>query len=148
MDLFLMIKDGRVEWKTFTKTPPLYLNRISCHDPKVFQSIPKGVGYRIRLTNSNNETFREYVELYSRAMATSGYSYQKVKKELLEFLKFDPIELAKRDRQKKKTKPGCKVYFNALFEPRVPHPRKIISSNYEILAKSEKKQVPYFSEKI
>ena len=147
MDLFLMIKDGRVEWKTFTKTPPLYLNRLRCHDPKVFQSIPKGVGYRIRLTNSNNETFREYVELYSRAMATSGYSYQKVKKELLEFLKFDPIELAKRDRQKKKTKPGCKVYFNAPFEPRVPHTRKIFPQTMNYLLKV-KKQVPYFPEKI
>ena len=80
LDLFIMIKDRRVEWKTFTKTPPLYLNRISCHDPKVFEGISTGVGYRLRLTNSTNETFRENVELYSRAMATSGYDYQKVKK--------------------------------------------------------------------
>ena len=43
LDLFLMIKDGKIEFKLFTKTPPLYLNKISCHDPKIFKSIPKGV---------------------------------------------------------------------------------------------------------
>ena len=63
LDLFLMIKNGKIEFKTFTKTPPLYLNRISCHDPKIFKSIPKGVGHRLRLTNSTNQTFRENVNV-------------------------------------------------------------------------------------
>ena len=71
-------------------------------------------------------------------MATSGYNYQKVKKELLEFEKIDPVDLALQDKPKKKAKHGCKAYFNSPFEPRVPHPRKIISKNYDILAKSEK----------
>ena len=93
-----------MEYKTFTKTPPLYLNRISCHDPKVFKSIPTGVGYRLRLTNSTDETFRENVELYSRAMATSGYGYQQVKRELLKFEAINPVELAKRDKQPSKRK--------------------------------------------
>ena len=79
LDLFVMIKDGRIEWKTFTKTPPLYLHKTSCPDPKVHQAIAKGLGHRLRLTNSTNETFRENVELYSRSMAASGYDYQKVK---------------------------------------------------------------------
>ena len=139
LDLFIMIKEGRVEYKTYTKTPPLYLNKISCHDPKVFQSIPTGVGYRLRLTNSTNETFRENVELYSRAMATSGYDYQTVKRELMKFEKIDPIELAKRDKQpNKRAKPGCKAYFNSPYDPRMTHPRSLISKNYELLARSEK----------
>ena len=97
MDLFLMIKDGKIEWQTHTKTPLLYLHKISCHDPKVFKGIPKGLGYRLRLTNSTNKTFRENVELYSRAMAVSGYDYSKVKKQLLQFEKLDPVELAKKN---------------------------------------------------
>ena len=72
LDMFIMIKNGRIEWKTYTKTPPLYLSKISCHDPQIFKGIPKGVGYRLRLTNSTKETFRENVELYSRSMALSG----------------------------------------------------------------------------
>ena len=83
LDLFLTIKDGRIEYQTFKKTPPLYLHKISCHDPSVFKSIPRGLGHRLRLTNSTNQTFRENVELYSKAMAVSGYNYHKVKKELM-----------------------------------------------------------------
>ena len=37
LDLWLMIVDGKIEWKTFTKTPPVYLHRKSCHDPLVFK---------------------------------------------------------------------------------------------------------------
>ena len=134
-----MIKDRRIEWRTFTKTPPLYLNKISCHDPSVFKSISTGVGYRLRLTNSSNETFKENVELYSRAMATSGYDYQNVKAEMLKFEKVDPVELAKRESSKgKNKKKGCTAYFISQFDPRLLHPRQIISRNYELLARSEK----------
>ena len=79
----MQIVDGRIVWKTFTKTPPLYLVKISCHKLKVFQSILKGIGHRLRITNSTDETFKENVELYSRAMAVSGYDYKPVKRELL-----------------------------------------------------------------
>ena len=102
LDLFLMIKEGKIEWQTYTKTPPLYLHKISCHDPKVFKGIPKGLGHRLRITNSTNKTFRENVESYSRAMAVTGYDYNKVKKELLQFEKLDPVELAKKENNSKK----------------------------------------------
>ena len=39
--------------------------------------------------------------------------------------------------KRKERKPGPKVYFNTTFDPRLPHPRKIISRNYALLAKSE-----------
>ena len=89
--------------------------------------------------NSTNETFRENVELYSRAMATSGYDYQSVKAEMLKFEKVDPIELAKKESSKTKNKKkGCKAYFISPYDPRLPHPREIISKNYELLARNEK----------
>ena len=141
LDLFLMIKNGRVEWKTYTKTPPLYLSKFSCHDPTVFKGIPKGVGYRLRITNSMKETFKENVELYSRSMAISGYDYQMVKKEMMKFEHVDPIELVKKTGNKTKSnrfKPGCRAFYVSSYDPRLPHPRKLISRNYEILANSEK----------
>ena len=47
--------------------------------------------------------------------------------------------MIKSDRKKTKTsKSGVKVYFNTTYDPQVPHPRKIISQNYNILARSEK----------
>ena len=118
-----MIKNGRIEFKTFTKTPPLYLNKISCHDPKIFKSIPKGVGHRLRLTNSTNETFRENVELYYRAMALSGYDYQMVKRELLKYEHINPQELANKPKPASRLKPGCRSFYTFPFDPRVPHPR-------------------------
>ena len=137
LDLFLQIVDGKIEWRTFAKTPPLYLSKISCYDPSVFKSIPKGVGYRVRVTNSKTESFKENVELYSKALAVSEFDYQSVKKELLKFEHVDPKDLIKRPSNTKKTKPGPKIYFNSTFDPRLPHPRKIISRNYATLAKSE-----------
>ena len=41
LDLFIMIKNGRIEWKIYIKTPPLYLSKISCHDPQIFKGIPR-----------------------------------------------------------------------------------------------------------
>ena len=98
-----MIKDRRIQWKTFTKTPPVYLSRISCHDPNVFKGIPKGIGYRIRITNSTNETFLENVDMYSRALAASGYNYQTMKNELKKLENIDPRELIKSDRKRPKS---------------------------------------------
>ena len=51
LDLWLMLRGGKIEWKTFTKTPPVYLHKQSCHDVKVFNGIFKGVALRIRETN-------------------------------------------------------------------------------------------------
>ena len=36
LDLWLMIKNGKIEWRTFTKTPNVNVWKQSCHDPKVF----------------------------------------------------------------------------------------------------------------
>ena len=48
-------------------------------------------------------------------MATSGYDFQQVKRELLKFEAINPVELAKTDKEpSKRKKPGCKAFFNAL----------------------------------
>ena len=71
-------------------------------------------------------------------MALSGYKYETVKQELLKFEKVDPLELANQSKKKQKPKPGCRAFYVAPFDPRLPHPRKLISKNYEILAQNEK----------
>ena len=38
----------------------------------------------------------------------------------------------------KNKKKGCKAYFISPYDPRLPHPREIISKNYELLARNEK----------
>ena len=70
-------------------------------------------------------------------MAQSGYDYQMVKREMLKFENVDPRELVNRPKRKRQNQPGCKVFYTFKFDPRLPHPRKIISKNYEILARNE-----------
>ena len=125
-----MLVDGRIQWKTFTKTPPVYLHRNSCHDPQVFKGIHRGIGHRLRLTNSTNETFKDNCEIYSRALAVSGYDYTHSKAELMKYENVDPVELIKQTAKQTLPKPGCKVYWNAPFDRRLPHPRELISRNY------------------
>ena len=53
LDLWLMLKDGIIEWKPFRKAPPIYVGPDSCHDPaQKGKSIMKGVGKRLRITSS------------------------------------------------------------------------------------------------
>ena len=63
LDLWVMIKDGKIQTKIFTKSEPVYVGPTSCHDPKVFKSIFKGVGLRLRLNCSNDEDFDSAVDL-------------------------------------------------------------------------------------
>ena len=63
LDLWLMLKDGIIEWKPFRKAPPIYVGPDSCHDPaQKGKSIMKGVGRRLRITSSKDEYFEEAVE--------------------------------------------------------------------------------------
>ncbi len=129
-----MIKNGKIEWKTYSKTPPVYLHKHSCHDPKVFNGIYKGVALRVRETNSTDEAFDATVEQFSRAFANSGHSYHKAKKELNRFRDMDPVELIKKDRNRKQEerhrRRGCVAYWNAPYDPRMPPPRLLISKHY------------------
>ena len=67
-----MLRGGKIKWKTYTKTAPVYLHKQSCHDVKVFNGIFKGVALRIRETNSTEEGFNATVEEFNRAFANSG----------------------------------------------------------------------------
>ena len=47
----------------------------------------------MKVPNSKTESFKENVELYSKALAVSGFDYRSVKKELLKFEHVDPKDL-------------------------------------------------------
>ena len=85
------------------------------------------------MTNSTEEGFSENVELYSRSLAMSGFKYKKVKEDLNKLKNVDPKEVINSDRKEPTKKPGAKVFWISKFDPRVPHPRKIISKNYHLI---------------
>ena len=131
-----MIKEGRIETRIFTKSEPIYLGPKSCHDPKVFKSIFTGVGLRIRLNCSQDKDFDDAVEKYSRAFAVSGSKYQKAKSELMKSkcINREAFITGEKDRKKnQKDKNKGKVFWISRFDPRVPHPREVLSNNYTII---------------
>ena len=129
--MWLMIENGRIEWKNYRKSPPVYVGPDSCHDPIVKSAIVKGVGLRLRINSSRNDYFDESVEEASKAFKISGYNYQKTKQELKKFRHLDPVELIKKEKEdKRKPEKGVKAYYVSKYDPRMPHPRKLISRNY------------------
>ena len=94
------------------------------------------MGLQLRINSSKTEYFQESVEQFSKAFAMSGYNYQESKKKLRVFEKEQPSYLIKRRRQTNKYLPECRVYFINKYDPRVPHPRKLLSRNYHLIAKN------------
>ena len=70
LDLYLMIIDGKIESKVFTKSAPIFLPPDSCHDRAVFKGLYYGVGLRLRLNCSRDEDFMEAVEMYAKAFGS------------------------------------------------------------------------------
>ena len=135
LDLWLMIEDGKIEWKNFAKAPPVYVGPDSCHDPMVKSAIVKGVGLRLRINSSKDEYFDESVEEAAKAFKISGYSYQKTKQELQKFKELDPVELIKKEKTVKKgPEKGVRSYLITNYEPRMLHPRQLITRNYHHLS--------------
>ena len=134
LDLWITIEDGRIHWRNFKKAPPIYVGPDSCHDPAVKDAIVKGVGLRLRINSSKDEYFENSVEDAAQAFKISGYNYTKTKQELLKFKNMDPVELIKKPK-KNRTKPekGVQAYYIDSYDPRMPHPRRLISNNYHLI---------------
>ena len=91
---------------------------------------------RLRLNCSNDDYFDSAVELYSKSLTISGYKYQTARSELLKCKNIDRIEYLKNAKKRKentKQKNNKKVFWISNFDPRVPHPRQVLSKNYHIL---------------
>ena len=131
LDLWLMLKE-KIEWKVYMKCPPVYVGPTSCHDPAVRKGVFNGVGHRLRMNSSRTEYFDEAVEECSKSFAIAGYNYQHARSELRKFRDQDPVEMIKKGPKDKKAgrTTGAKVYYVDNFDPRMPHPRQLISRNY------------------
>ena len=97
-------------------------------------AIVKGVGLRLRINSSKDEYFDNSVDEAAKAFKISGYNYQKTKQELMKFRSLDPIELIKKEKVPRNVpKKGVKAFYITNYDPRMLHPRKLISRNYHHL---------------
>ena len=132
LDLWIMLKEDKIEWKCYMKTPPVYVGPTSCHDPVVKKAVFKGVGHRLRMNSSKVEYFDEAVDTCSKSFAIAGYDFQHARSELRKFRADDPVEMVRDGPKEKNTEneTGVKIFYVDKYDPRMPHPRKIISRNY------------------
>ena len=135
LDLWLILRD-KIEWKCYMKYPPVYVGPTSCHDPVVKKAVFKGVGHRLRMNSSKDEYFDEAVDKCSKSFAIAGYDYQHARSELRKFRNDNPVDMIKAGPKKKnnQTKSGVKIFYVDKYDPRMPHPRKLISRNYHHIA--------------
>ena len=112
------------------KTPPVYVGPTSCHDPIVKKAVFKGVGHWLRMNSSKTEFFDQAVETCSKSFAIAGYSYQHARSELRKYRNVDPVEMIKAGPKLKDITNGVKIFYVDQYDPRMPHPRQIISKNY------------------
>ena len=92
-------------------------------------AIVKGVGQRLRVNSSKTEYFLESVEETAKCFKISGYNYQNTKRELMKFKDVDPIALIRKDKvQRNKPDKGVKAFYVTKYDPRMPHPRQLIST--------------------
>ena len=150
LDLFIYIKDGHLHTRPYSKptSTHIYLHPSSCHDPAVFKGIYKGVGQRLRLNTSEDHLMEDIIKEYAGYFAASGHSYSKAFEGLKHgamLLDANGIPQRREDViknkasshthsfQKKRSRCGSKAYWTSTFDPRVIHPRRIISKNYHII---------------
>ena len=88
------------------------------------------------MNSSKDEFFDEAVESCSKSFAVAGYNYQHARSELRKFRNDDPVEMIKAGPKDKtnRNKTGVKIFYVDKYDPRMPHPRKIISRNYHHIA--------------
>ena len=80
--------------------------------------------------------FDNAVERYSRALAVSGFKYEKAKCELMKSKNINREDFLKEEKNRKKKQKGKnkgKVFWISKFDPRIPHPREVLSKNFNIL---------------
>ena len=69
-------------------------------------------------------------------MAISGFKYQTARSELMKCKQIDRNEYLKAENERKKNKKKSnnkKVFWISKYDPRIPHPRSVLSKNYHIL---------------
>ena len=129
LDTRVQIKEGKLVTDVFSKHNHCYLPPNSCHPPSTFKGLIYGVGTRLRMICSEEETLQERIKEYSDFFELSGWDKQKARKELERGGTRNRQEILNKPR-KKKTK---KLAWVSTYDPRLPSKSKIIHDNLSIL---------------
>jgi hypothetical protein len=129
LDVKAVIDQGKIKTDVFSKHCHSYLPPNSCHAPSVFKGLISGVGTRLRMICSEDQTLKERIEEYAEHFETSGWNKKHVLKELKRGADKDRDTLLNKPRKVK----GKKLAWVTTFDPRVPDKTKIINKNLHLL---------------
>ena len=130
LDLSITItEDGKLETDVFSKNSNSYLPPFSCHAPSVFRGVAMGIGTRLRMLVSNNDTLQERVKEYAKYLTMSGWSWKRALREIRQGASRDREDLLKEKPQKQKKK----IAWITTHDPRLPPKTAIIKSHLHLL---------------
>ena len=133
LDVSLELKDGRITTDVFSKHCHSYLPPTSCHSPGVFKGLIRGVGTRLRMICSDDDTLAGRVDEYTNYFAASGWKKTKARSELQIGAGRNRAEILSQPRMKK-TK---KLAWVTTYDPRLPSKSAIIRKNLPLLYSSQ-----------
>eukprot|EP00745_Piridium_sociabile_P028914 TRINITY_DN46767_c1_g1_i5.p1 TRINITY_DN46767_c1_g1~~TRINITY_DN46767_c1_g1_i5.p1 ORF type:complete len:381 (-),score=50.73 TRINITY_DN46767_c1_g1_i5:160-1302(-) len=136
LDLKLSMDNGYIKTDVFSKNSHSYLPPHSCHAPSVFKGLISGVGIRLRMLCSDDDTLEERVDEYAKYFCLSGWKYKKAKQELKKGASKNRKKLIQQSRKKKKKK----IAWVTNYDPRVPSKSKIMRKHMGILYSNKKNQ--------
>ena len=125
----MTIKEGKIVTDVFSKHCHAYLPPTSCHSPAVFKGLISGVGTRLWMICSEEDTLQKRMEEYARYFAMAGWDYATALRELKRGAKKDRKQILNAPRKQKPPK----LAWVSKYDPRVPFKSAIIRKNLHLL---------------
>ena len=129
LDIKLKLENGTITTDVFSKNCNSYLPPTSCHAPSVFKGLISGVGTRLRMLCSDDETLQQRIKEYAGYFELSGWNRSLAERELARGAEKDRLQLLTKPRKRK----GKKHAWVTMYDPRYPSKAKILKENLHLL---------------
>jgi len=129
LDTTVELRHGVIHTDVFSKNNHCYLPPSSCHAPPVFKGLISGMGTRLRMICSDENTLETRLDNYADYFASSGWNRTYAKKELERGATKNRDKLLLQQRKKKLKK----LAWVTTYDPRVPSKSQIIKRNLQLL---------------
>ena len=130
LDVTVFINDnGKLSTNVYSKNCHSYLSPNSCHNPCTFRGLAVGMGRRLRLICSDDNTLKNRIIEYTNYLVSSGWKKDFAFKALTTGANVSGNYCLK----KGSTKTENKIAWVTVYDPRVPNKTEIIMNNLDFL---------------
>ena len=130
LDVTVFINDnGKLCTDVYSKNCHSYLSPNSCHNPCTFRGLAVGMGRRLRLICSDDNTLKNRIIEYTNYLVSSGWN----KAFAFKALTIGANVPRNSCLRKRSTYTENKIAWVTVYDPRVPNKTKIIMNNLNLL---------------